>query len=167
MEIFGKAHVFIVDNLNADYIISGKYLGKSRLEEAIPHLFEELRPNFFENFSPGDIVFSGSNFGAGSTREHAPLLLKKAGIGAVVARSFSRGFFRNGINLGILLVETDWKDITDGDMVRIDVDGGVLSVPEKKLHFTTKKLTGIVREIYESGGLLPFFKKQRDRFAIS
>ncbi len=166
MEIIGKAHVFPVDNLNSDYIISGRYLGKAKIDDAIPHLFEELSPGFFDRFSPGDIILSGWNFGAGSTREHAPLLLKKSGIGAVVAKSFSRGFFRNGINLGLLLVETDWMNITDGDLVKINMEEGYLSIPEKELSFKTRKLAGIAEEIHKSGGLLPYFKQHREQFKI-
>jgi 3-isopropylmalate/(R)-2-methylmalate dehydratase small subunit len=166
LKISGKALLFPIDSLNTDAIIAGRYLGGAHIDDALPHLFEELRPDFYKNLTKGDIIFSGRNFGAGSTREHAPLLLKRAGIGAIVARSFSRGFYRNGTNLGLFLVESEWQDVADGDGVIIDVGAGLLSVPDKRLKFGMKEPSGIVLQIRESGGLLAFFKDHGDSFSI-
>jgi len=167
MKTSGKSHVFDVDNLNTNYIISGRYLGKyPTLQEALPHLFEELCPGFMEKMAPGDIIVSGWNFGAGSTREHAPLLLKMSGVGAILAKSFSRSFFRNGINVGLLLVEAQWADINDGDMLSIDAERGIVEILGKGHSFSMKKLSGIVRSIHESGGLVPFFNEHRDMFSV-
>jgi 3-isopropylmalate/(R)-2-methylmalate dehydratase small subunit len=167
MKTSGKSHVFDMDNLNTDYIISGRYLGKyPTLQEALPHLFEELRPGFAEKIAPGDIIVSGWNFGAGSTREHAPILLKMSGIGAILAKSFSRSFFRNGINVGLLLVEAQWSDISDGDMLSIDTERGIVEIPGKERSFSMKKLSGIIRGIHDSGGLVPFFNEHREMFSV-
>ena len=111
------------DNIDTDVIIPARYLNSSDPEELAAHCMEDLDKTFVARVKPGDIMVAGSNFGCGSSREHAPLVIKTSGIGAVIAKSFARIFFRNAINIGLPIIECD-TEIDEGDRVEIDFDRG-------------------------------------------
>lgn len=124
MLIRGKAHKF-GDDINTDYIISGKYKFKSLdFNEMSKHLFEDLDPEFYKKITPGDIIVAGKNFGCGSSREQAPLVIKHAGISLVIAKSFARIFYRNSINVGLPLLEADTDQIDQGDELEVGLFNG-------------------------------------------
>ena len=112
--IQGQAHIF-GDNINTDYIIAGKYTKTLDHTVWVEHLFEDISPGFSKKIQPGDFVVAGRNFGCGSSREQAPVALKYAGVGAVLAKSFARIFFRNAINLGVPVIVCNTDDIHDLD----------------------------------------------------
>lgn len=160
MGILARAWKF-GDDIDTDVIIPGRYLVINDPEELAKHLFEGIRPEFAESVRPGDIIVAGTNFGCGSSREHAPLAIKAAGVEAVVARSFARIFFRNSINIGLpLLICADAEKIDDGDSVVVDISNGVVNNISKKESYPTTPLPPFLQEIVRSGGLLNYTKKQ-------
>jgi 3-isopropylmalate/(R)-2-methylmalate dehydratase small subunit len=161
MNIAGKTIVF-GDNTNADYIISGKYLGKTDLDELVPHLFEEIRPDFYQLLKTSRIIVAGENFGSGSSREMAPLLLKHAGVQCIIARSFARSFFRNGINLGLLLLEASLNSLEEGDRIMINLDQGQIVNQTRGNTARFRPLPGIMQSIMREGGLIPYYRKYRN-----
>lgn len=160
MGILARAWKFGND-IDTDAIIPGRYLVINDPEELAKHLFEGIRPEFAESVRPGDIIVAGTNFGCGSSREHAPLAIKAAGVEAVVARSFARIFFRNSINIGLpLLICADAEKIDDGDSVVVDISNGVVNNISKKESYPTTPLPPFLQEIVRSGGLLNYTKRQ-------
>ena len=126
MQLIGYAHKF-GDNVNTDYIISGKYkFATIDMNELVVHLMEDLRPNFYYEIKKGDFIVAGENFGCGSSREQAPLVIKQAGIGAVLAKSFARIFFRNAINIGLPAIEVSTDSIEEGDSLKVDLEKGIV-----------------------------------------
>ncbi|MDN5336169.1 MAG: 3-isopropylmalate/(R)-2-methylmalate dehydratase small subunit [Synergistales bacterium] len=165
MVIKGKAHVFNQDNINADSIIPGSAISKAAgLDDLLSFLFEDLRPRFAQTVTKGDVIFAGANFGAGSSREHAALMIRHCGIEAVVARSFSRNFFRNAVNIGLAVIETDWEGIQDGDDVIVELEKGLIKVRGKNTRVTFPQTSGFVLEIMRSGGLIPLYNRERHLF---
>lgn len=155
----GKAHTF-GDNLNTDYVISGKYKFKTLdMNELAKHVMEDIRPGFYDEISKGDFVVAGENLGMGSSREQAPLVLQAAGIGAVVAKSFARIFYRNCINVGLPVVECDTSQITEGDELEIDLQEGVVRNLTKKARIKAAPLPPIMMQILSDGGLAEHLKK--------
>ena len=155
----GKAHIF-GDNLNTDYVISGKYKFKTLdMNELSKHVMEDIRPGFYDEITAGDFVVAGENLGAGSSREQAPLVLKAAGIGAVVARSFARIFYRNCINVGLPVVECDTSKISEGDVLLIDIESGVVKNVTKNISIKAQPLPPVMMKILSDGGLAEHFKK--------
>lgn len=160
MGILARAWKFGND-IDTDVIIPGRYLVINDPEELAKHLFEGIRPEFAESVRPGDVIVAGTNFGCGSSREHAPLAIKAAGVEAVVARSFARIFFRNSINIGLpLLICADAERIDDGDSVVVDISNGVVKNISKKESYPTTPLPPFLQEIVRSGGLLNYTKRQ-------
>ncbi|HOK58847.1 MAG TPA: 3-isopropylmalate dehydratase small subunit [Methanothrix sp.] len=160
MGILARAWKFGND-IDTDVIIPGRYLVINDPEELAKHLFEGIRPEFAESVRPGDVIVAGTNFGCGSSREHAPLAIKAAGVEAVVARSFARIFFRNSINIGLpLLICADAEKIDDGDSVVVDISEGIVQNISKKESYPTTPLPPFLQEIVRSGGLLNYTKKQ-------
>lgn len=153
----GKAYL-LGDNVGGDQIISGAYLasGKSP-EECISHMFEDCRTDFAQVYRPGDIIAAGENFGCGSSREMVVVLMKKAGIRCVVAKSFSRNFYRSGINMGILPVICP-ADIRDGDEIEVDLEGGTVTVNGSESYGFAAFPEQVLAYINE-GSLLAYFKK--------
>ena len=122
----GKAFKF-GDGISTDHIAPGRLFHlRSNLEEFSKHVLEDADPDFAKNMKKGDFVVAGNNFGLGSSREHAPQIIKIAGVGAVIAKSFARIFYRNAINIGLLLIECDTDKIDAGDELELDVQNGVL-----------------------------------------
>jgi 3-isopropylmalate/(R)-2-methylmalate dehydratase small subunit len=149
------------DDINTDAITPGRYtvtLDKSRLGEIA---FIEYRPEFAKEVKQGDIVVAGRNFGCGSSREHSPVALKAAGVGAVVAKSFARIFFRNSINIGLpILICADTDIIDDGDELELDVRTGLIRDVTKGKEIQAEPLPDFVMKIVLQGGLVPFLRDE-------
>ncbi len=162
MRVKGRAWV-LGDNVSTDHIISGKYKFKaiSSLEAMLPHLLEEVIPGFSERVRPGDVIVAGKNFGMGSSREHAPRLLKMAGVGAVVARSFARIFYRNAINIGLPVVEAEEiPSITEeGDVIVVDLAEGVVANLSKGVRERFRPFPEEVMEILRAGGIIEYIRE--------
>lgn len=148
------------DDIDTDAIIPGRYLVINDPGRLAEHVFEGVRPEFASEVEAGDFVVAGTNFGCGSSREHAPLGLKGAGVKAVVAKSFARIFFRNAINIGLpLFVCADVDRIGDGDSLEIDVDEGVIYNRSRDESYRTTPLPPFLQEIVETGGLVEYTKR--------
>lgn len=159
MQFNGKAHKF-GDDVNTDYIISGKYKFKTLdMKELAKHVMEDLDPNFYKKVTPGDFIVGGSNFGCGSSREQAPLAIKYADVGAVLAKSFARIFYRNAINTGLPVVECDTDQIDEGDEITVDLTAGIITNKTKNTTIPIKPLPGVMIKILNDGGLAEHFKK--------
>lgn len=155
----GAAHTF-GDNLNTDYVISGKYKFKTLdMNELAKHVMEDIRPGFYNEIAKGDFVVAGENLGAGSSREQAPLVLKAAGINAVVAKSFARIFYRNCINVGLAVVEVDTSGISEGDALEVDIAKGMVKNVTKGTVLQAKPLPPVMMKILSDGGLAEHLKK--------
>lgn len=148
------------DDIDTDAIIPGRYLVINDPLELAEHLFEGVRPEMATQVRKGDIIVAGENFGCGSSREHAPLALKGAGITAVVAKSFARIFFRNAINIGLpLFICSEVDGIRDGDSIEIDMAGGVIHNQSRGESYKTTPLPLFLQEIVEAGGLVEYTKR--------
>lgn len=159
MQFNGKAHKFGSD-VNTDYIISGKYKFKTLdMKELAKHVMEDLDPDFYEKVTAGDFIVAGANFGCGSSREQAPLAIKFADVGAVLAKSFARIFYRNAINTGLPVVECDTDQIDPGDDLIVDLTAGVITNKTKGVTLPIKPLPDVMIKILNDGGLAPHFKK--------
>ena len=160
MKLSGKAHIF-GDDINTDLIISGKYKFKSLdIKDMSTHLMEDIDPKFHSKISKGDYIVAGRNFGCGSSREQAPLVIKAAGISAVIAKSFARIFFRNAINVGLPLIECrDADKIDAGDVLEVDLDKGIVFNKSKNMKLEVKPLPNVMIKILQDGGLAEHFKK--------
>jgi 3-isopropylmalate/(R)-2-methylmalate dehydratase small subunit len=159
MALRGKAHVF-GDDINTDYIISGKYKFKTLdMNELSCHCMEDIDPEFSQKVEPGDFIVAGSNFGCGSSREQAPLVIKHAGVGAVLAGSFARIFFRNAINKGLPAVECDTSRIRDGDELEVDLGAGKVTDLTQGTEMEITPLPPVMMDILREGGLTDYLKK--------
>ncbi len=158
----GRAHK-LGDEINTDYIISGKYKFKTLdMKELSKHIFEDLAPGFAERVKPGDVVVAGENFGHGSSREQAPLVLKEAGISCVLAKSFARIFYRNAINVGLPAVTCDTSLIQDGDTIELELERGRVRNLTTGAIIEFKPLPPIMARILEEGGLANYVRKHGD-----
>lgn len=160
MEILkGFAHKF-GDDVNTDYIISGRYKFKTlNLNQLSTHLFEDLAPDFIKKIREGDFIVGGENFGCGSSREQAPLVIKYAKIGGVLASSFARIFYRNSINVGLPIFICDTRKIENKDFLEIDMVKGEVRNLTRGETLKTTPFPPQLREIISSGGLVKYFKK--------
>ena len=148
------------DDIDTDAVIPGRYLVINDPEGLARHIFEGVRPDFAGNVKSGDFVVAGTNFGCGSSREHAPLGLKGAGVKAVVAKSFARIFFRNAINIGLpLFICADVDKINDGDSIEIDASCGVIYNQTRGESYKTTPLPPFLQDIVEVGGLVEYTKR--------
>ncbi len=157
-KIIGKAWKF-GSNIDTDQIIPAEYLVTDDEKELAKHAFEKVRPNFYKTVNPGDIIVAEKNFGCGSSREHAVRALKGLGIGCIIAESFARIFFRNAINLGLLVIEAK-VNANDGDILEVDLDNGKIINRTINEEFTFKKPPEFFLNIIESGGLINYVKKK-------
>jgi len=159
--IRGKAHVF-GDDVNTDEIIPARYL--NRIDPAFlgAHCMEDADPAFVGKLEPGDVIVAGKNFGCGSSREHAPLAIKAAGVACVVASSFARIFFRNAINIGLPIVACPEAahGASPGDDIEVDLAGGRLTNHTTGRTVPFPPLTEEIQAIIEAGGLMPFVKQR-------
>ena len=158
----GKAWKF-GDNISTDLIAPGRFFHlRSNLPELAKHVLEDADPEFAVKMKPGDFVVGGSNFGLGSSREHAPTIIHLAGVSAVIARSFARIFFRNAINVGLPVVQCDTDRIETGDELEIDLKAGTLRNITKGETLTFPALPEVMRRILEDGGLVAHIQKHGD-----
>ncbi len=161
MKLVGKAHRFVPnDDINTDYIISGRYKFKiDDMNELAKHVMEDIAPNFAREVKKGDIIIAGRNFGCGSSREQAPRALKAAGISAIIAKSYARIFYRSSFNVGLPLLECDTDGIKAGDELMIDLDQG--DVVDQTTGTTVKfsPLPRTMQVLLADGGLIPHLKK--------
>lgn len=162
MIIKGIAYKF-ADNINTDVIISGRYkFSISDIKELSKHVMEDIDPGFHKRIKPGNsIIVAGENFGMGSSREQAPLVLKTAGITAIVAKSFARIFYRNSFNIGLPLIEADTSKIKDKDMIVVDIEKGLLNNLTKTQSIKINSFPEIMQKLLRDGGIVKHFKKYK------
>jgi len=158
----GRAFKFD-DGISTDHIIPGRYTHlRSNLTELARHVLEDVDPTFVSRVREGDFIVAGSNFGLGSSREHAPLVIKMAGVRAILAKSAARIFFRNAINLGLPVLICDTDVINDGDELEIDLSTGVVKDLTSGQKLTFGKMPQVMLRILDEGGLIPYIKKHGD-----
>ena len=160
LKIKGKAWKF-GDDINTDLIIAGKYkLSITDIDELSKHAMEALIPDFAKKIEKGDLVVAGRNFGCGSSREQAPLVLKHIGVGAVIAESFARIFYRNAINIGLPVIECkETNKIANGDLLEVSLSEGHIKNLTKNEVYEFKPIPQALLEILVSGGLVSYVKK--------
>jgi len=155
----GRAFKFS-DSISTDHIIPGRLAHlRSNLPELAKHVMEDADPTFAARVKPGDFIVAGSNFGLGSSREHAPLVIKMAGVSAVLAKSVARIFFRNAINLGLPVLICDTDNINDGDELEVDLKSGSIRDITNGNRLTFSKIPEVMLRILDEGGLLPYIQK--------
>src|SRR5512136_1487693 len=153
----GKVHKYGA-NIDTDVIIPARYLYLVKPEELAAHCMEDIDQEFLSRVQPGDIIVATTNFGCGSSREHAPLAIKASGISWVIAKSFARIFFRNAINIGLPLLESEEAadDIKAGDTVEVDLAAGKITNLSTRRTFTSKPYPDFMIEIVKAGGLVEY-----------
>lgn len=162
MKVRGKAWKF-GDNISTDHITPGRYYHlRSNMPELAKHIMEDADPEFPNKFTPGDFIVAGENFGMGSSREHAPLALKIAGVSAVIAKSFARIFYRNAINIGLPLLIADTEKIESGDELEVDFGEGRIADITRGIEIRAKPLPEVMLRILNEGGLVSYVKKYGD-----
>ena len=158
----GKAFKF-GDNISTDHIIPGRLAHlRSNLPELAKHVLEDADPDFAAKVKAGDFVVAGNNFGLGSSREHAPLVMKMAGVSAILAKSVARIFFRNAINLGLPVLLCDTDKINEGDKLEVDLVAGKITDITNGSQLTFGKIPAVMRRILDEGGLIPYIQKHGD-----
>ena len=157
----GKIHKYGA-NVDTDAIIPARYLNLSEPEELAAHCMEDMDQEFLNRVQPGDIIVATTNFGCGSSREHAPLALKASGISCVIAKSFARIFFRNAINIGLPLLECEEAvdNIEAGDLVEVDLSGGRIKNLTSGREFTARPYPDFMGELIAAGGLIEHTKQR-------
>ena len=157
-----QGHVFkYPDNVDTDVIIPARYLNTSNAAELAKHCMEDIDAEFVNRVQAGDVIVAGWNFGCGSSREHAPLVIKTCGTGCVIAKSFARIFYRNAINIGMPILECEAaaEEIAPGDEVRIDFDTGVISDLTTGKTYQAAPFPAFIQKIIQKGGLLASLKE--------
>ncbi len=149
------------DNIDTDLIIAARYLNTSEPSQLAKYVMEDADPEFVSKMTEGDIIVAGENFGCGSSREHAPIALKAAGVSAVIAPTFARIFYRNAFNMGLPIFELEEAaEINEGDVVRVDMDAGeVINVTQAKT-YKFSPIPDFMQELVDAGGLIAFAKKE-------
>ena len=159
MTLRGKAWKF-GDNISTDHIAPGRLFHlRSNLQEFAKHVLEDADENFASSMNKGDFVVAGNNFGLGSSREHAPQIIKIAGVSAVLAKSFARIFYRNAINIGLLLIECDTDRIDAQDELEIDIKQGIIKNLTKNETIEITPLPDVMIKLLNEGGLIEHLKK--------
>ena len=162
----GKAFVF-GDNIDTDLIIAARYLNTSNPTELAKHVMEDADPEFVKKISSGDIIVAGENFGCGSSREHAPVAIKYAGLSAVVAKSFARIFYRNAFNTGLVILEVKEADkIEEGDELEIDLAAGTVRNLTKNESYPFNAIPPFMMELLSAGGLMEYAKEEVKRMSV-
>jgi 3-isopropylmalate/(R)-2-methylmalate dehydratase small subunit len=161
MKLEGRIWKFGSD-VDTDAIIPARYLNQTDAGELAKHVMEDERPEFKKEVKQGDILLAEKNFGCGSSREHAPLALKAAGVSCVIAESFARIFYRNGFNQGLPLLESREASeaINDGDIVQVDLTTGEIFDLTQQSKFFSKSIPSFMQELIEDGGLIPHLRKR-------
>ncbi len=160
MNTQGKVFKYF-DNVDTDVIIPARYLNTSDAKELSKHCMEDIDASFVEKVEAGDIIVAGWNFGCGSSREHAPLVIKTCGTGCVIAKSFARIFYRNAINIGLPILECSdaAEEIAAGDKVSVDFDTGVIKNLTTGKTYQAQPFPEFIQNIIKSGGLLASLKE--------
>ncbi len=156
----GKAWIF-GDNIDTDAIISARYLSSVDPRELAKHLMEDIKPGFADLVKTGDILVAGNNFGCGSSREHAPLAIKGAGVSCVIARSFARIFYRNAINIGLPILECheNMSSVKSGsDQLQVNLAQGLITHLQSGYTYKAEPFPPFMREIISCGGLVEYVK---------
>jgi 3-isopropylmalate/(R)-2-methylmalate dehydratase small subunit len=150
------------DHVDTDLIIPARFLNVSDKDELAKNCFTDIRPDFVKGVRPGDIMVAGVNFGCGSSREHAPLAIKAAGISVIIAKTFARIFYRNAFNIGLPILESeDAVDaLREGDRVSVDLASGEISQLDEGEKFFAKPIPDFMMEIIRAGGLVNYVKQQ-------
>ncbi len=158
-----KAHVYKRDHINTDEIIPARYLNTDDEQELAQHCMEDLDKDFVEKVGEGDVIVSGEDFGCGSSREHAVWALRGAKVQTVIARTFARIFYRNAINCGFYLIESDEavEKINDGDEVEIDFEAGLIKDQTNGISISFNPLPDFALDIINDGGLLEHIGKKQ------
>ena len=156
----GKAHKY-PDNVDTDVIIPARYLNTADHKELAAHCMEDIDAQFKNSVRPGDVMAAGWNFGCGSSREHAPLVIKTCGTGCVIAKSFARIFYRNAINIGLPILECEAaaEEIQPGDAVTVDFDTGVITDATTGKTYQAEPFPDFIQNIIQKGGLLASLKE--------
>ncbi len=157
-----KGHVFkYSDNVDTDVIIPARYLNTANAQELAQHCMEDIDASFVERVQPGDVIVAGWNFGCGSSREHAPLVIKTCKTGCVIAKSFARIFYRNAINIGLPILECAEAvdEISAGDQVSVDFDTGIISDLTTNKTYKAQPFPPFIQNIIARGGLLASLKQ--------
>lgn len=158
----GKAFKF-GDNVSTDLIIPGRYAHlRSDLPQLAKHVMEDADPTFVEKVKPGDFIIAGKNFGLGSSREHAPLVIKMVGVSAILAKSVARIFFRNAVNQGLPVLICDTDKIGAGDEMEVNLANGVVTDLTKGIQLSFSKIPQVMLDILKEGGLIPYISKYGD-----
>lgn len=162
MKLKGRAWKF-EDDVNTDEIIPARYLNVSEPDELAAHCMEDIDPDFVKKISKGDIIVAGKNFGCGSSREHAPVAIKAAGISCVIAKSFARIFYRNSINIGLPILECEEASsrISDGDTIEVDLSTGIIANLSKNETYRSRPFPDFMQEIIAAGGLMNYVMKKQ------
>lgn len=152
------------DNIDTDVIIPARYLNVSTAEELAVHCLEDLDPAFAGAVEPGDLIVAGENFGSGSSREHAPLAIKGAGVSCVVAQSFARIFYRNAINVGLPILESPAaaRDAENGHQLEIELEQGQIHNLTTGAVYQAEPYPPFMMEIIDAGGLVPYTSRRLD-----
>jgi len=160
MELKGKVHKF-GDDINTDEIIPARYLNTSDPLELAKHAMEDADPEFVNKMKPGDFIVAGKNFGCGSSREHAPIALKAAGISGVIAGSFARIFYRNAFNMGLAIFESPEAAavLQNGQEISVDMDTGVITDLATGKQYHSQPIPPFMQQLLAAGGLMAFVKK--------
>ena len=150
------------DNVDIDVIIPARYLKSSDPKELAQHCMEDIDADFVKKVSPGDLIVATKNFGCGSSREHAPLAIKAAGVSCVIAETFARIFYRNAINIGLPIIECPEaaKDIADGDEVEVDFDSGRITNKTKGTTYQGQAFPPFMQKIIDCGGLVNYINQK-------
>jgi 3-isopropylmalate/(R)-2-methylmalate dehydratase small subunit len=162
MKIEGRVWKFGPD-IDTDAIIPARYLNQSDPKELAKHVMEEERPEFLRAVKKGDLLLADKNFGCGSSREHAPLALKAAGVSCIIAKTFARIFYRNSLNLGLPLLECPEasEGIKDGDQVRVNLNTGEIFDLTQNRKFDANPIPAFMQNLLKDGGLIPHLRKQK------
>ena len=157
----GRVHKYGAD-VNTDAIIPARYLNISEPGELARHCMEDIDKDFVSQVQPGDIIMATNNFGCGSSREHAPLAIKAAGISCVIAGSFARIFFRNAINIGLPLLESEAAvaNTGDGDQLEVDLAQGKIKNVTRNVEFSARPYPEFMAEIIDAGGLIEYTRRK-------
>ena len=153
------------DHIDTDVIIPARYLNTSDPAELAKHCMEDADPHFAQKVRPGDIIVAGENFGCGSSREHAPIAIKAAGVACVVAKSFARIFYRNSFNTGLPIVECPQgvDRIQEGDEIEVDLDKGIIRNLTRAEEYPFTPIPPFMQELLLKGGLLGYVKERMKR----
>ena len=159
MKYTGKIHKFGAD-VDTDAIIPARYLNTFDPRELAKHCMEDADPTFPERVQPGDIIVADKNFGCGSSREHAPIAIKAAGVSCVIARSFARIFYRNSINIGLAILESEeaYEGMEEGDQIEVDLETGRITNLRSGISYYARPFPPFMQEIVARGGLINYVK---------